>query len=644
MLRLSRKSQIAIEYSYRYHITHPEAHVFWVHSSNPDRFLADYEDIARHFGLLHADASAAETIRLVRERLGNDSNMQWLMVVDNADDEDAFFGIGVDTPPHPVQTLGIIRYLPTSSNGSTILTTRNKRVGQRFSARHLIQIPLLTTQDGLELLRHKLDDYVDWDDTQGRDLLELLDHLPLAITQASAYANEEGVSIKHYLAILRDCFSEKLVLKENYYDSRRDSHTPNAVFLTWRVSFNQILVQRPRAAEILSLIAFLDRQCITISLLRHKDEDQIVFDQSVGTLKAYSFVTEDKSRGTFGIHRLLQKCARMWVESQGKAIQWQESAIDAVHMACPSSVAFDKWPLWDNILAHAELVLQYDIGIGPCSLHRSSIFTRVARYHRKRGRFDLSRERAMAAMSNLRDAPQNSQSHILEATEALVQALKSLGDLKSAEEQCCALRRMSEDLLGKTHPDTLLALNLLARILAAQGKYREAEKFSVLIFMRAMKTYGPDHPETLAAMNDLGVTSRKRKKYKDAERRFRSCLKSRKAVLGPDHPDTLASMNNLGAVLSDQMKYKESEEVMEEAFRFSLNALGEHHDHTLSSRHNLGRLYFQWGKYKKAQGMLGPALAVRQKNLGWDHPTTVATEALLDLVLEQLRLSDQEPK
>ena len=88
-----RKSQIAIEYCYRYRTKWPAAPVFWIHASNSARFEEGYKDIARKLALPGSDDPAIDTVQLVSRFLSDDLNGPWLLVLDNLDDMEALQGI-----------------------------------------------------------------------------------------------------------------------------------------------------------------------------------------------------------------------------------------------------------------------------------------------------------------------------------------------------------------------------------------------------------------------------------------------------------------------------------------------------------------------------------------------------------------------
>ncbi len=117
------------------------------------------------------------------------------MIVDNADDVDLLYGPG----NHLADGL-----LPRSTNGSILLTTRDKKVGVKFAAgpRNVIVIPPLTIFEAESLLAAKLGD-AESDKESVRELSILLERMPLALIQAAAFIAENFLLIADYLQLYR---------------------------------------------------------------------------------------------------------------------------------------------------------------------------------------------------------------------------------------------------------------------------------------------------------------------------------------------------------------------------------------------------------------------------------------------------------
>jgi hypothetical protein len=124
------------------------------------------------------------------------------------------------------------------------------------------------------------------------------------------------------------------------------------------VSFDQIRKQKPRAAEILSLMAVLDRQGVPKTLLRKDGERGIEFTTALGTLQAFSLVTVEKGGASLEIHRLVQVSTQSWLELQSEIAKWQEEALKVLTAAFPSG-NYGTWMTCEALSPHAQAVTQY---------------------------------------------------------------------------------------------------------------------------------------------------------------------------------------------------------------------------------------------------------------------------------------------
>ena len=287
---LCRKSQIAIEYCYVFKGMRPDAHVFWIHCSTRERLEQAYRAISRKLTLPGWDDPKTNILQLVLEWFSGERNGEWLLVIDNADDASVFFLNPSETlhekSEHP-KPLSL--YLPWSSKGLMLITTRDKRVGERLANRErLIVIAPMVPSEAMALLHSKISEEY-WSEAEANELVQELAFLPLAITQAAAFISENNDTISEYLDILRTEGEDmKELLSENQEDHRRDLYTENSVMRTWRLSFDQISKEKPRAAEILSLMAVLDRHGVPRMLIRRESENDIRFKTVLGILQAFS--------------------------------------------------------------------------------------------------------------------------------------------------------------------------------------------------------------------------------------------------------------------------------------------------------------------------------------------------------------------
>lgn len=191
------KSQVALEYAYRRREKESRLSVFWVHAGSASRFEQDYYQIGRTAGLPGISDSAQDQKKLVKDWLSTENSGSWLLIVDGADDTEVLFG--TRDAKRSLVLKGVSEYLPQSSNGSILFTTRNKKAGVKFAtAAGLVMLPNMDRADAKELLNARSGDFMAEDD-ETFELIDALDFLPLAVSQAGSYIAENSISVSEYL-------------------------------------------------------------------------------------------------------------------------------------------------------------------------------------------------------------------------------------------------------------------------------------------------------------------------------------------------------------------------------------------------------------------------------------------------------------
>lgn len=181
---------------------------------------------------------------------------------------------------------------------------------------HLVDSGLLGTLDEAHL------EYVQ-DDT--KKLVEVLDRLPLALVQATAMMRENEELVrdpKAYLELYCELETEQArFLEENFVDWRRDSDLPNSVFLSWKLSFEQLKRRNENAVRLLSLFSILDRQSVPEWLLAFYTQvsryDRV---KALGLLHSFSFIAPQHGNSEpkkWQMHRLVQMATHAWIGPEG---------------------------------------------------------------------------------------------------------------------------------------------------------------------------------------------------------------------------------------------------------------------------------------------------------------------------------------
>ena len=139
-------------------------------------------------------------------------------------------------------------------------------------------------------------------------LLKELDYIPLAITQAGAFVKRNKLtSLKFYLGKLCQFhLNVKDVLSCDLHDARRRAGTPNAIFRTWQISYQQIKMDNTEAASMLSLMAVLDNQAIPQMVLLKGETMDMAELNAIQLLLDFSLIKGDQQYQFFSMHPLQQ--------------------------------------------------------------------------------------------------------------------------------------------------------------------------------------------------------------------------------------------------------------------------------------------------------------------------------------------------
>jgi tetratricopeptide (TPR) repeat protein len=383
------------------------------------------------------------------------------MIIDNADNEAAFFEVGSQLSglsADGMKKKPLDYYIPRCIHGSVLVTTRDKAVAVNFTRQYKnrrIEVVAMSMSESRELLRRIISNEMPLSDLD--KLIELLDNLPLALVQAGAYIEKNLLTTEEYLKIYYESEESAVMLLDKKFESDgRDEQIPNAVATSWMISFDQIRVDLPRAAEILSLMAFFDRQAIPESLLKDQDEPFSSFKESIGKLLAYSLVTRNVKTTHFDEHRLAHLISRAWLRQKGDDDKWLAAAQQRILERFPKE-EYKDWDICGLYLPHARAVIDRELKIPSGTYSQSTIrlLSRVGKFLHFQGSYAPSMEIS-----------------------------------KQLFDYCL-------EHLGPEHPDTLWSVNILAVALEKQGQHEAAEKLYRQALAGREKALGPEQHNTL---------------------------------------------------------------------------------------------------------------------------------------------------
>jgi tetratricopeptide (TPR) repeat protein len=623
------KTQLAIELVHRVMEKRNNCSVFWIPVTDQESLYQAYLAMAQKLSIPGWDKDGADLKHLVQQHLSKSSAGQWILVFDNADD----INMWIQKPtPEQSSSRRLIDYLPQSTQGHIIFTTRDRKAAVKLASQNVIEVSEMNKESARELLKQCLINPSLANSNCTNDLLEQLTYLPLAVVQASAYINENGISITDYLSLLADKDESTIeLLSEDFEDDGRYQNIKNPVATTWLVSFERISQRDPLAAEYLSFMACIEPKDIPESLLPSGLSQKKHID-AIGTLNAYSFITRRSERSLLDLHRLVHLATRNWLSENGYISEWTSKAIRRLAEVFPSS-GYKNRSMWRSYLPHTIYALHLKNN-DEKSENYVDLLSKVGTCLHRDGRYNEAESYLVEAMET-RERVLGAEHHsTLTSVSNLASVLQGLGKYSAAEEMNQRALSGREKVLGVDHPDTLMSISKLASILRGQGKYSAAEEMNRRALSGREKVLGVDHPDTLMSVNNLASVLQDQGKYSAAEEMNRRALERREKVLGVDHPHTLTSVSDLALVLQYQGKYSVAEEMNRRALEGSKKVLGFDHPDTLVSVNNLASVLHDQGKYSAAEEMNQRALSGREKVLGVDHPDTLMSISRLASALQ----------
>ena len=378
-----RKTQIALAYVHYVLAGYPNITVFWIHASTTERFEHAYNEIARGCRVPGSNNPKADKLALVKAWLERKSNQRWLMVLDNVDDPEIFFGCSnAESRNADGSSAAVSRKLadsiPRCLHGVILMTTRNKQAALQFAgARSILPVGPLDHVEAHDLMMRRLDDD-NVDPEQTHILADHLGKLPLALTQAASFIHQNSITIGKYIQLLERSDHDLVdLLSQPFEDASRDSSVSNAVAATWMISFKQIQKNYSFAGQLLSLMSFFNWQDIPQAFLLsyqeqgagidaseareelHVPQGAVELEKALGVIKAFSFISESEMEDSFNMHRLTQLVMHKWLIIQSNGGEWRSLALKILSKLFPTG-QYEHWTMCIRYLPHVSNVLTHE--------------------------------------------------------------------------------------------------------------------------------------------------------------------------------------------------------------------------------------------------------------------------------------------
>ena len=552
------KSQIAIEYSYHFQDYHSDSWVFWVHAGSRRRFKEGYRAIADLVKIPDRNDTAADVLQLVCEWLRRESTKTWLLILDNADDPSVFedshdkeLGVKMESRYESPQSL--YAFVPQTRNGFVLITSRNKTVARRLTGddKGVLTVQPMPRQEACVLLQKKLASNGDAEDVAR--LVQALDYIPLALTQAAAFISERAprFTVRKYLEVLEGGVAQANLLFEDSGNIRRDHSAASSIGDTLQLSFDHIERIAPSAARLLSLMSFFRSDGIQDYLLVQynddkaagpgsEDENKFEFERDVSLLRDYCLITTNEQGNLFIMHKLVQIVLKRWLKRNGELEEFKRSFLMIMSEAFPED-PYENLAKCMELFPHAEIAMHYR----PVDVQQGEYYGTVIRnaglYAKATERYDVAENMINSALSCCRETLGLQLPLTNSCAYKLASIFREQGKFSESQELNYQLLEMFQRTLSKEHPSSLSDLSNLAAIHLELGREEEALGFQNLVLELRRKSLGEDHPDTLSIMSDLAVTHRGLGHEEMALMLRKSVRDSRERLLRTAHPEKVSA-------------------------------------------------------------------------------------------------------
>jgi tetratricopeptide (TPR) repeat protein len=603
------KTQLAIEYSYRY--ANEYQVIWWIPADQTALVRSNLAALAPRLGITgpvpnRVEEAVAAVLNALRR---GDPYARWLLVFDNADEPE------------------LIRSLMPAGPGDIIITSRNRDWAQVVDA---LEVNVFTREESKEFLGLRAPSITEDDADR---LAEEFGDLPLGLDQAGAWLVQTAMTVEAYIDLLKKEASR--ILGEN---PAPDYAVPVAA--AWSLSVARLRRQTPDAMELLQCCAFFGVAPISLELLERGRyvlksplqktlNDPILLGRAIRALGRYALAKIDNNRRTLEVHRIIQRLIREELDRD----TWF-SLRHEVHMLLAASDPGDpdeikNWPGYADLLLH----------VGPSDVVecRSPEVRRLAqnvvRYLYITGNYTSALTSADKALDRwIADTvPGKVDSYVLIMTRLKIQVLQALGRYDDAYALTRTALDQMREALGDDHEETLILMNCHCIDLWARGEFAASVEFTAATLELHVRVFGSDHPRTFAAMNNYAEALELSGSYKEARELNKKVYDEKLVVYGRnDHPRVLFTLDALGRTTLGEGHYAQALEIAERAYD---GYLGQVRETVLPERHPwVLQQAVDLSSALRAAGKISDALALAEETYGRhqqaysnpDHPRTLA--------------------
>ncbi|KAK9857679.1 hypothetical protein MYU51_019821 [Penicillium brevicompactum] len=622
------KTQIALQLAHRTYREREGYAVFWIQATSIESVQKSYAEIARKLKLPGWDDENSDVKTLLKDYLNTRAG-KWLLIFDNADD----YPMWDTNSTGKAESDRSSDFLPQSEHGRILFTTRFKQVAKCL-AKRVIEVHELDEKSAKDLLCQHLNPSLLKNENEIVFLLRQLAFLPLAIVQAASFIEANELScISEYRKLLDRPEQEVIdLLSTDFEADGRYNGLKNPVVTTWLVSFEHIC-KKPSslAAQYLSFAACVEPKDIPISLLPPA-KTPMDKTSAIGTLKSFSFVTQDITNNSLTIHRLVHLATRNWLRqhkspSKMSLTSSYKSALETMHIDFPCDEPENRQK-WRAYMPHALHLLQADETQGMTDRYR--MLARVGGCLHKDGRI----KEAVSCLEELVEWRKHNydQTHPmrLSAEHQLAGLYKVDGQNEKALKLFQHVVGVEKRILTKDDHDFLVAQQGLASAYKANGQLESALRLQQHVVKVREEILAEDHWARLASQHALANIYHANKQIPRALQLLVHVVMVKSKSLAENHPSRLASEHQLALLYHADEQSDRAFKLLQHVVSERKKLFSQEHPSLLASQHSLAIVYFNQEQTDQALKLMQHVVAVRQRVLSESHPSRKKSEGILE--------------
>jgi tetratricopeptide (TPR) repeat protein len=632
------KARAALEFAHRYADEYTA--MLFVAADSPGSLEANLAQLCGAAVLDLGEKEERATTRQVAAVLRwLNRNHAWILILDNVDSDEA--------------VVTVRRLLASlTGTGEVVITSRFSRWSPEVETLELDPLNEVSStayllESTVHLRRNEPEDK-----KCAKELTFELGQLALALEQAAAYINAQGISFRDYLERWRR-HRDRLL---SYHDELA-THTSRSVAVTWLTSFEQL---SENGRRLLRTLCWLAPEPIPRSLLQAGggpfgamaspglptiEREGLILDAeaALGDLWKYSLARSSPDKLTFSVHPLVQDVTRRTLPETERqptleaALSWVKAAFEG------DSADVRNWPVMEPLASHGLAAANFADRQGD-TLPAAWFLNTLAHFFHAKAQWAAAEPLARRAIAIYEKNWDADHAYLASSLINLSALLRVTNRLKEGEPLLRRALTILEKSWGPDHGEVAICLNNLALLLLDTNRTNEAEPLQRRALAIDEKNLGPDHPNIALRLNNLAQLLRTMDRPDQAEPLLRRALAIAEKSLGPDHPNIAPALNNLATLLHNANRLDEAEPLLRRALAITEKSLGPEHPDLAISLNNLAQLLQDRKRLDQAETLMRRALAISEKSFGPDHPSVALRLSNLALLLQDAnRLGEAEP-